>query len=201
MMTKTVKINGVEQAIPGEETMFEDFIKGLNQSLGAERRVISSIRIDGKEISETDEARLNAMRMNEVGSVEVETANPADLAYQTLSTLETYLDRLITSIEKSAQSYRSKNLVAGDAFFAKAIDGLDLFVQTIGGVKLALRIGLNPQLALAEADLISVMNDLLDAKRQNNYVFMAELLEKELVDNLKEWKTKIFPLIRTLKSS
>lgn len=200
-MDKVIRINGVDQSLPPEPIVFEDFVRGLNQTLGAERRVISSIRVNGKELSESDEAGINSMTLDQIGQIEVETASPADLAYQTLSTLEAYLEKLIMSIERSAESYRAKNLVAGDAYFAKAIDGLDLFVQTIGGVKLALRIGLNTRLALAEAELISVMNDLLDAKRQNNYIFMADLLDKELAANLVEWKTQIFPLIRTIKSS
>ncbi|MBI3544853.1 MAG: hypothetical protein HY075_16395 [Deltaproteobacteria bacterium] len=202
MMTgKMIKINGVEESFPADATMFEEFIDGLSKKLSAERRVISCIKIDGQELSEDAEKQLKTMPLEQMGQIEVETANPADLAFQTLNTLDQYIDRLVASIQRAAAHYRGKNLIAGDAYFAKSIDGLDLFVQTIGGVKLALRIGLNTQIALAEAELISVMNDLLDAKRQNNYLYMAELLEKELTQNLGEWKTTVFPLIRTLTSS
>lgn len=201
MNNKTVRINGVDQSIPTGATIFEDFIKSLNDTLSSERKVISRILVNGQEISENDERNFNALPMDQIGEIEVETANPADLAYQTLNTLEQYVDRLISSIKRAAIHYKGKNLITGDAYFAKAIDGLDLFVQTIGGIKLALRIGLNPTIALTEAELVSIMTDLLEAKRQNNYVYMAELLEKELITNLGEWKTQAFPLFRTLKSS
>ncbi|MBI3558051.1 MAG: hypothetical protein HY074_17445 [Deltaproteobacteria bacterium] len=201
MMTKTIRVNGIEQAIPEGATIFEEFITGLNKSLSSERKVISSIRVNGQEISESDEKQFNGMQLEQMGEIDVETANPADLAYQTLNTLEQYIDRLVTSIGRAAVHYRGKNLISADAYFAKSIDGLDLFVQTIGGVKLALRVGLNTHVALAEAELISVMNDLLDAKRQNNYLYMAELLEKELIENLSEWKDKIFPLLRNFRAS
>ena len=200
-MNKTVRINGVDETLPEGRHLFEDFIDGLAQKLGAERKVIARIRIDGKELDNGDEAEgEQRLLLASLGEIEIETASPADLAYQTLDTLEQYVDRIVGSIQRAAMHYRGKNLLSADEYFAKAIDGLDLFVQTIGGVKLALRIGLNTQLALTEAELISIMNDLLDAKRQNNYVYMSQLLDKELVENLLEWKTSIFPLLRQLRS-
>jgi hypothetical protein len=163
--------------------------------------VISRICVDGKELVDGEEAKLSAMQLGAMGAIDVETANPADLAYETLDTLDLYVDRMADGIRKAAGFYKAKNLISADSCFGKAIDSLDLFVQTIGGVKLTLRIGLNTQVALVEADLISIMNDLLDAKRQNNYVYMAELLEKELISNLTEWKEKIFPLLRNIRAS
>lgn len=198
---KTVRINGVDQEIPSGTLVFEDFLKDLNQGLNENRQVISSIKINGLEITENDEATLKATPVESIGDVEITISNPADLAYETLNTLEQYIDRLVASVDRAAMHYISKNLISGDAYFAKSIDGLDLFVQTIGGIKLALRIGLNTKVALTEATLVSIMNDLLEAKRQNNYVFLAELLQKDLVENLHEWKNEIFTLFRSWKTS
>ena len=200
-MSKTFKCNGIEQNIPEGAKIFSDFLSELNQTISQGKMVIAQIRINGKEISEADEKAFQTMPISEVGDIEIDTANPMDLAYETLNTLEMYLDRLSQSIARAALHYREKNLVTGDMYFAKSIDGLDLFVQTIGGVKLALRVGLNTKLALTEATLVSIMNDLLEAKRQNNYVFLAELLDSDLIGNLKEWKDQIFPLLRNLRNS
>lgn len=198
---KTVRINGVDQEIPPGTVVFNDFLKTLNEGLNENRQVISSIRINGLEITEKDESVLRTAPIESIGNVEITIANPADLAYETLNTLEQYIDRLVASVDRASTHYSAKNLISGDAYFAKSIDGLDLFVQTIGSIKLALRIGLNPKVALTEATLVSIMNDLLEAKRQNNYVFLAELLNKDLADNLNEWKTEIFPLFRNWKTS
>src|SRR6185369_14039257 len=106
MMTKTVFINGIEEAIPAEATAFQDFIDGLNRRLSAERKVISCIKIDGQELTEGDESRLNSRALGEMGSIEVETSTPADLAYQTLDTLETYIDRMTRTIQSAAEHYK-----------------------------------------------------------------------------------------------
>ncbi|MEW6057364.1 MAG: hypothetical protein AB1540_12200 [Bdellovibrionota bacterium] len=196
-----IRINGVEQPVSSEQIIFEDFVSDLNKTLNAEQLVISSILVNGREISESDESALKRLPVGDLGDIDVFTAKPQDLAYETLNTLEQYIDRMVISIERAATHYKAKNLITGDAYFAKSIEGLDLFVQTIGGVKLALRIGLNPKIGLTEATLVSIMNDLLDAKRQNNYIFLAELLEKDLVSNLKEWKDDVFPLFRNWKAN
>lgn len=198
---KTIRVNGVDTQIPAGAAVFDDFIQSLSTTLNQNSQVISSIRINGIEVSETEEASLKTLPIEELGDIEVLTSNPADLAYETLNTLETYIDRLVASVDRAALHYRGKNLIAGDAYFSKSIDGLDLFVQTIGGIKMALRIGLQPKVALSEAALVSIMNDLLEAKRQNNYVFMADLLQKDLVENLNEWKNQVFPFFRSWKTA
>jgi hypothetical protein len=196
-MMKTIRINGVEQTLGSQGNSFDEFMKEINQSVSKERQVISSIRINGREISEADEAKMKTTPLDQLGDIEIATSNPVELAIETLSTLDQYTDRIVASINRAALHYKTKNLLTGDSYFAKAIDALDLFVQTIGGIKLALRVGLNQKLALAEATLVSTMNDLLDAKRQNNYVYLAELLESDLTENLNSWKQEIFPMLRS----
>lgn len=196
---KMIRINGIERELPSESIAFSDYLSNLNQEIEQSNQVISGIRVNGKELSEIEEENLKDQPIESLPELEVVTSNPRDLAYQTLETLEEYTDRIIISIHRAAEYYKQKNFISADTVFAKAIDNLDLFVQTIGGIKLALRVGLNPKLALIEASLISTMNDLLDAKRQNNYVFLAELLEKDLVENLTEWKSEAFPLLKNIR--
>lgn len=202
MTQKSVVINGNQTTVPlSDELTFETFLNGLNESLVKENQVISVIKVDGKELSESEEISFRKHSLESMGDIEVVTMNPMDLAHETLSTLDQYADRLILTIQRAAEHYKQNNFLTADAYFTKAIDGLDLFVQTIGGVKTALRIGLNPKIALTEASLVSIMNDLLDAKRKNNNIFLAELLEKDLTENLNEWKTQAFPAMKAWKSA
>ncbi len=198
--SKMIRINGEKREFQiNTEALFEDFIKGLNETLNQENQVISSMKINGEELSEKKESLLKTRTLNEVGDIEVMTAHPSDLAYETINTLTIYINQLILNIGRASQNYTKKNMVTADNYFVKALDGLDLFIQTIGAVKAALKVGLNPKVALAEASLVSIMNDLLDAKRANNYIFLAELLEKDLIENLQEWKEKALPVLSTWK--
>jgi len=198
---KMIRINGETREFSTGVALFQDFLGGLNEELKQSNQVIASVKVDGKELSAEEETLLSEIAIDQVGEIEILTASPLDLAYETLNTLDQYVELLMGSVAQAADYYKKKNLISGDTYLAKAIDGLDLFVQTIGGVKLAIRVGLNPKIALIEATLVSIVQDLLETKRQSNYVFLAELLEKDLAENLSEWKTIAFPIFRNYRIS
>lgn len=189
-----IKINGVEEEVP-EEAKLGEFLGAFSEELKKENMVIASLKVNGQEPSADEETQFRSKSFQQLGDVEVFTVRPSDLAYETLSTLGQYVDLLIHSVQKASEGYKKKNYITADAHFSKAIDGLDLFVQTVGGVKLALKVGLDPKIALTEASLVSIMQDLLQAKRQNNYVFLADLLQNDLVENLVEWRDQVFPIL------
>jgi hypothetical protein len=193
---KTIVVNGVERTIEETGMTFGKLIEDVNQSLAGDARVISTVSVDGTELNaEKQEEMMNA-DVAALGTIAFVATSPTELAMETLATLEQYIDRIIQNIDRAGQLYKSKNYMAADGYFMKTVDGMDLFVQTMSGIKAAMRVGMNAKVALAEATLISIMNDLLDAKKQNNYVMLSELLLQDLIENMKEWKSTVFPAIR-----
>ncbi len=197
---KTILINGTQTSIETSQVPLEVVLQEINKSGAPNMVAVSNVKIDGKDIDE-DQQAIFQTNIDSLDEIEIFTSNPADLAQETLSTLELYVDRIMQNIERASQAYTAKNFVTADSYFARCVDGLDLFVQTIGSIKMALRTGLNSKIGLTEATLVSIMNDLLEAKRQNNYVLLADLLEKDLLENLKEWKEVIFPIFINWKTS
>ena len=197
-----IRINGEnKELVWDKEAAIKNIVDEITRGFVGTQQVISEIQIDGQLVTEENEAALLALPVEKIAMIEILTSTPRDLAYETLDTLERYIDRLCSSIERAGIHYAEKNLVAGDAYFLKSIDGLDLFIQTIGGVKAALRVGAEQTVMLAEADLMSTMHDLVEAKQQNNYVFMSQLLQNEFIENLNHWKTVVFPFLRMWKTS
>lgn len=198
---KTIIVNGIEHQVEHDNIPLDSLLQQINKDLSSSRQVVSNIRINGEELTEEMQGVLSSTDVGSLGAIEVFTSNPAELANETLTTLEIFLERLLGYISASANAYKTKNLIAGDDYFLKTIDGLDLFVQTINGVKLALRISLQPKIALAEATLVSIMGDLLEAKKQTNLFVIAELMENDLTQNLIEWRDDVFPILKNWKSS
>lgn len=198
---KKIKINGSEHDIEHTTLLFSEFLNNLNQDLNDQQKFISAIRVDGTLISEVEESSYLTLSLDSLGDIEVETASPMEIAYEALDTLDVYVDRLEKMIQKTAQEYRNHQYILADEAFLKSIDGLELFIQSVGSIKLALRLGYQPQVALTEAQLFSVMNELLDAKQKCNYIQLAEVLSSELVSNLKEWKNNIFPFFKVFRNS
>jgi hypothetical protein len=198
---KTIFINGTERIIENEDDSLRKTLSMVNAEFAQNSKVVSGIVIDGQEITEEKQLNLMDQPLNNLGKIEITVSNPSELALETLDTLEAYTDRIIQNINKAGTFYRDKNYISADSYFMKSIDGLDLFVQTIGGVKAALKMGMNAKVALAEATLISIMTDLLDAKKQNNYVMLSELLLQDLLESMTEWKKTVFPALRSRASS
>jgi hypothetical protein len=193
---KTIMVNGVERNIEKTSVTLRELMDDVNSSLAADSRIISVVRVDGAEMTPADQEKAQNVTVESLGMIEFMAASPTELAMETLTTLEQYLDRIIQNIDRAGNLYKSKNYMAADGYFMKTVDGMDLFVQTMSGIKAAMKVGMNAKVALAEATLISIMNDLLDAKKQNNYVMLSELLLQDLVENMKEWKGTVFPSIR-----
>lgn len=198
---KTILLNGVEQTLDTDQIPFHKLIDDLNASLAQDSRVISCIKIDGAELTADDQEKLSSTALGTLGAIEIVATSPLELAYETLNTLEAYLERILQNIERAGTMYRSKNYITADSYFLKTVDGLDLFVQTMGGVKATLRVGAHPRINVAEATLISIMNDLLDAKKANNYILLSDLLLTDLTENLKEWRDEVFAVLRTKSSN
>lgn len=199
---RSIQINGAKVDVTVENGQtFGEFIDSVNEQISKENLVITRFAIDGKEFNQTEQDAIMNETIENIGPIEFFTSSPADLAYETLNTLEQYIDRLVASIDRAALHYREMNIMAAESYLVKAIDGLDLFVQTISGVKMALKVGLNQKVAIAEAELISTMSEILNAKKQNNYVLLADLLNKDLISNMNEWKQVVFPFFRNWRTA
>ncbi len=204
-----IQINGqpiADENSPLKETVaakgsFGSFLEQLNKSLKKDHQVITAIKVNGNAITEEEEKNLYEHSLSDLSDIEIFTSSPVEIAHETLNTLDQYIDRIITNIDRAGMHYSQNNILSGDDYFVKSIDGLDLFIQTISGVKQALRVGLVTKVGLAEASLMSIMNELLMAKKQNNYIFMADLLRKDLIENLKEWKNDVFPIFKNWRMS
>ena len=193
---KTIIVNGVERNIEENGVTFRKLIQEVNASLSGGSLVISAIKVDGTELSTEKQDEMLDSVVDSMGAIEFTATSTMELAMETLTTLEQYIDRIIQNIDRAGALYRNKNYLAADGYFMKTVDGMDLFVQTMSGIKATMKVGMNAKVALAEATLISIMNDLLDAKKQNNYVMLSELLLLDLTENMREWKTTVFPSIR-----
>ncbi len=201
-VSKNISLNGSELQFTSQNAKdFGSLVDEISQDLSKTSQVITQIQINGQIINDENEKTLRALPVESIDKIEILTSTPQELAYESLGTLDQYLDRLMASIDRASLHYKDKNFVAGDTYFLKTIDGLDLFIQTIGGVKLALKVGLNQKIALAEADMMSTLNEIVLAKKQNNYIYLAELLDKDLTQSMQEWKNEIIPFLKTWKMS
>src|SRR5690606_6436744 len=93
----------------------------------------------------------------------------------------------VLSSERDARLFEEK--------FLRLLDGLETFAEGVSTARVALRLGLMDQVRLLEADLVSILKDLFEAKKSGRRDYVDRLLTGELPENLREWHDQGIPAI------
>jgi hypothetical protein len=195
-----VSINGREKAFEvSDNDSFGDFLKHVRTAYTSSSSCISSIRIDGIELTTGDGGEFAILPISEIRELEIFTTHPRELADETLQNLRKFSDQLeALCFETAKQLTSGENASIG---FARLVDGLQMFIDGIEGVKRLLGLPKTGIAPVLEADLLSILKDLLDYYRLGKKDYVAELLSEHLTGNLVDWRTKAIPaLIRSRDS-
>lgn len=194
-------INGIEtQVTLGADTPFASLMDLVKENMVDSGHLISSVRVDGRELGEADELDLADVPLQELSQVDITSTEPLNLAMETLETLSVFTDQLIELCAHAAGgvagAVRSSTEANEDAEQEKLIslknlvDGIQTFVDTITTVKSMIpgrAAGIN-SVRVLEAELLSVLRDLLEAERTGDDAYRSDLLREHLPRNLADWK-------------
>jgi hypothetical protein len=191
-------LNGVETPLPfspGES--IQSLLSQIRSHFVSESSLISSISINGLELSEQDESDLGILPMTDVQTVAIQTAHPREIAEDTLQSLITFSDQLERMSLLAAQELPSGGLDS----YGKLIEGILTFHEALAHAKQILKIGVLQKVTLLEADLLSIMKDLNDAREKKQMDFVIELLRDHLPACFAQWRDEGIPaLIRSRDS-
>jgi hypothetical protein len=142
--------------------------------------------------------------MNSLSSQKAMTS--LELAFESIDSCFGYVDFITSKIQKLIFAYNSGESEQANMIFMEVIDLMDLYIQLISKVYSVLRIELQGQpfkdegIQKLEIHLLSIIKALLQAKEKEDVIMLCDLLEYELVDNLTQWKIKVLPELKKLKS-
>ena len=188
-------------------TLFGEFLKGLHKDLAIRSQVISVLKINGETVDESRELRYSMLALNQLGKIEITTVDQLELAFEALSSAKTYIKKLITHCRNNGTNYSLGNIKEADGNFVHLIDGLENLTQLILTSQGILRkkykgIHTNDSsLRIAQIRLVSAIEELLPAKKQNDHRLLADILCNELPDALAEMADYGIPVLLRLKTS
>jgi hypothetical protein len=218
-------VNGIEMSLPVHpDTVFRELIDVLKKMLTTDRSMISSIHVDGKQVTTDLEATLASVPVSSLDSVEIFTLHPREIADETLQTLLKHLIFLESlskkcgslaaqlrasppvslpislpiSLEDKAQLSNPPVNPLSLEFqknFLILIDGISTLTEAVHSVKKVFKMGLSPSIQVLEADLLSIMRDTLMSQNGGQTEYFQELLDEHLPKNLSEWRTTGIPMI------
>jgi hypothetical protein len=200
-MSNHLVINGIPKNIDTNQSL-RDLLTYLRKNLCNDAAVISCIRIDGRELTEMEEEKLQAETLDHLGDIEVFTAHPHELAQETLQSLLPFTLALDALSKGIAEQIRNPRMgVNLDVQYQRLLGGLDDFIEAIKGTKQIMRLYSDSRIALLEADLASVLTDILEARKNRNVPYLADLLGEHLPFSLQEWRENGIPTLMRARDS
>jgi hypothetical protein len=190
-----------------EETLFGEFLNGLNRDLAARSQVISMLRINGETIDESRETVFSMRSLAQVGRIEITTVDQIELAFEALASARAYIKKLTAYCRLNGENYKLGKIREADRNFLDLVDGLENLTQLIMTSQSILRgkykgIHTNDSsLRIAQVRLVSAIEELLPAKKSNDHKMLADVLCNELPDALQEMSDYGIPVLQRLRTS
>ncbi|MFZ4712998.1 MAG: hypothetical protein ACOYL6_04785 [Bacteriovoracaceae bacterium] len=134
------------------------------------------------------------------------TQNRLELVFHLLDKSSLYLDQLIDKTSKVSAFYAQGLIDQADLIFLDLMDTMDIFIELMTNIHRTVRIELSAKMSSGksfhdlEIHLLSVLKAVLKAKEKQDIIMLYDLIEYELLDNLKQWKIIAIPELRNLKT-
>ena len=129
-----------------------------------------------------------------------------ELAFESIDSCFGYVDYINSKILNLIGFYNAGELDLANESFIEVVELMDLYIQLISKVYRVIRVDFqgksfkDESIQKLEIHLLSVIKALLLAKEKEDVIMLCDLLEYELVDNLTQWKIKVLPELKKLKS-
>jgi hypothetical protein len=199
-------INGKKQDRE-DSILFGEFLIGLNRDLAARSQVISILKINGETIDESGEPKFSMRSLGQLGRIEITTVDQIELAFEALASAKAYIKKLVSYCKLNGENYKTGKIKDADKNFLHLVDGLENLVQLVMASQSILRgkykgIHTNDSsLRIAQVRLVSAIEELLPAKRQNDHELLADILMNELPESLREMADYGIPVLQRLRNT
>ena len=200
----TVNHEDISSKFDPNQTVNE-VMNSLLSGIIKDSEVITSISINGKELTEAEEGECLPNIVGGFNEIDFTVKSSVELAFEALDSCSTYIDVVVTKIQELNKLYSAGEFDRANYLFAEVIEIMDLFVQLMSKIHSTLRSNLKDKfiktktLQNLEIHLLSVLKGLVPAKEKNDVIMLCDLLEYELIDNLTQWKIKAIPELKRFK--
>ncbi|MFH1861456.1 MAG: hypothetical protein ABH878_01480 [bacterium] len=185
---------------------FGDLIDKLADEAKEEGGVILAVKLNGEDYTGKDRSHLQNIPLGEIEEVEIQMGDPKHLVRSTLYSVAEFLEQLLREIQTTAELFRLGNGERANQSLLRCIDGLQVFMHSVescrrlSGLSFELLFAPcsepNEQQTVAEnrRKIFTLLDDLIEAQSNQDWVLQADMLEYELVPILEDWR-HIIPMI------
>ena len=171
----------------------------MNNHLGGER-TLREVKINGQPYEQAVMGPPTDVLRGRIGHLEVETLDASEVALHFLKQSSHYLRTISVSSEKVAEMFRTSDEREASEYYLQTLDSLQLFIQVLSTSRETLNLdfkrtlvdGSWPEMHLER--LSSLVQEMLSAQEQEDWILLADLLQYDLAEALSTWQ-EIMPQI------
>lgn len=171
-----------------------DLIKNIHSTL-PDTRMITKVFIDGRPLATQDQAMEKELSV--IGELEIRTADRLIWAQTGLDIALSCLERVQSSLIRTAELFRETDKARANRFFAQCIEGLERFFEAMTITRSALNLNFEQilvdgsSLSQVEMFLSQILKSVLESQEKNSFEELADKIEYELITNLSSWKSAL----------
>jgi hypothetical protein len=194
-----ISVNGkaIDYAIVPDQQVSE-LIERVRHDFNSDNALISCIRINGQELNGEDEDAIASLPVSQIESLEIITTHPRELAEETLQSLIEFTMHL-ESFSRQAADHLEKGKFPHE--FVKLVEGIQTFTDALMGVKQILRVGIMEPINVLEADMGSILKDLVQFAEGGQREYVVDLMRNHLPLNLEDWRREGIPALIRARDS
>lgn len=172
-------------------SLFEEIQERFNSA----REIITEIRIDGVVVSPLVQEKLGSMPRSQFARVDIFCKSRADVIEETLSMLSEFAVNLRQLSLEQKSFDRISEL---DPVLIKMVEGFHLILETLATIRGMLSTPSSESLQLWDADIRSLLSDLLDMRENSSATkelqqSMQEMFSEHIPDNLSHLMRAVLP--------
>ncbi len=176
-------------------TNVQDLMNDLYAKTAGTGRVVYRVEIDGKELSASGEKEMAAAPLSGIERISLTTNSPGELLRNGLEGAITLCDAICGDIGRTVEAFRLGEGEKGQSCYVACVESMGTFFQLSGAILNGFRAGFFsgamwpagtpevPSDATAE-----VLGRLLEHQKGEDWTAMADVLEFEVVPNLRGWR-------------
>ncbi len=168
-------------------------IKELVDSLTESRRRVVRIVVDDVEITGKFDHEKYDLSFSDVEKIELFTADPFVLALDSIPMLQDFIMKMKLEIGSATEWYRFGRVDEASNSMARIADGLTLITHTIERLRSLLELDFsclifNEKPILDHySKLAEMIEELIGAQNETDWILVADLLEYELLPVIEDW--------------
>lgn len=181
----------LEGEVPGDN--LQELLEDLMTTRMGNDRTLREVKVNGQPFQEVDHGPAVTLGRQAIDRLEVETVSAREVALHFLANADGYLKAIATSIERVAELFRVGDEATASSHYLNTLESLQLFMQVLQTCRDTLGLDFNRigsggvSVERLLRKLQRLIQELLLAQEQEDWVLLADLLQYDLAEEIASW--------------